>query len=310
MELKQLQYFVVSVDMGSLSRAAEILYTTQPHISKTIKQLEKELDMLLLERTPTGVSVTPDGKQVYEYARRILNGMQHILNIRQEQDTPKLQLSAMPNQAFAQLFASYFAAQPHLFAKLQDGSLEQVLHQVSHHQVNLGFIFVSSYQQQALKNKLRQKRLTFQPLLQTQHMLFVGAQHPYYTKKKVAWSDLQKIRYVQYQEDDLSLLHHIGHVRGNLVNQQALQVAVTVQNDHMMTQLLQQTALASIGCCLPYPTAADTAVRAIPIETSLDNQIQFGVVKRSIYLENTEEQRFLVYVSEKLGIPAKNGADD
>ena len=34
MELRELQFFVVSVDAGSLSQAAQILYTTQPHVSK------------------------------------------------------------------------------------------------------------------------------------------------------------------------------------------------------------------------------------------------------------------------------------
>ena len=43
MELKWLEYFVVSVDAGSLSKAAEILYTTQPNVSKIIKELEDSL---------------------------------------------------------------------------------------------------------------------------------------------------------------------------------------------------------------------------------------------------------------------------
>lgn len=64
MEMKQLQYFVVSVDMGSLSRAANVLYTTQPHISKTIKSLENELDMTLLSRNASGVVMTEEGKRV------------------------------------------------------------------------------------------------------------------------------------------------------------------------------------------------------------------------------------------------------
>ena len=49
MELKQLQYFVVSVDMGSFQNAAKMLYTTQPHVSKTVKALEEELHLKLLQ---------------------------------------------------------------------------------------------------------------------------------------------------------------------------------------------------------------------------------------------------------------------
>lgn len=53
--INQLQYFVISAEQGSLSKAAEVLYTTQPHVSKTIKSLEGYLGMELFERTPRGV---------------------------------------------------------------------------------------------------------------------------------------------------------------------------------------------------------------------------------------------------------------
>lgn len=63
MDLKQLQYFVVSVESGSFKKAAEMLYTTQPHISKSIKNLETELNVQLLERKARGVEVTESGKR-------------------------------------------------------------------------------------------------------------------------------------------------------------------------------------------------------------------------------------------------------
>ena len=58
MDLKQLQYFVVSVDCGSFKRAAQLLYTTQPHVSKTVKALEDELGCPLFDRNVKGVRTT------------------------------------------------------------------------------------------------------------------------------------------------------------------------------------------------------------------------------------------------------------
>ena len=58
MDIKQLQYLVVSIDNGSFKKASELLYTTQPHISKTIKSLEVELGMQLLKRNARGVEAT------------------------------------------------------------------------------------------------------------------------------------------------------------------------------------------------------------------------------------------------------------
>ena len=72
LNINQLQYFVVSAEHGSLSKAAEVLYTSQPHVSKTIKSLESYLGMELFERTPRGVILSKDGERIYAYAKNIL----------------------------------------------------------------------------------------------------------------------------------------------------------------------------------------------------------------------------------------------
>ena len=64
MDLKQLQYFVVSVDSGSFKKTAELLYTSQPHVSKIIKSLETELQTELLVRKARGVEMTEAGRKV------------------------------------------------------------------------------------------------------------------------------------------------------------------------------------------------------------------------------------------------------
>lgn len=43
MKLRHLRCFVVCADVNSFSEAAEILYTTQPNVSKVIRSLEEEL---------------------------------------------------------------------------------------------------------------------------------------------------------------------------------------------------------------------------------------------------------------------------
>ena len=78
MDVKQLQYFVVSVDMGSFHSAAEALITTQPNVSKIVKSLEEELNMTLLNRTRSGVTITPQGESVYMYAIEVLKNINII----------------------------------------------------------------------------------------------------------------------------------------------------------------------------------------------------------------------------------------
>lgn len=72
MELKQLQSFVTVAAWGSFTRAAELLYLSQPTISAHIRQLEEELHARLISRTTKTVELTPKGKEIYEYAANIL----------------------------------------------------------------------------------------------------------------------------------------------------------------------------------------------------------------------------------------------
>ena len=78
MDVKQLQYFVVSVDMGSFHSAAEVLITTQPNVSKIVKSLETELNMTLLKRNRNGVTPTKEGEIIYTYSIEVLKNMRII----------------------------------------------------------------------------------------------------------------------------------------------------------------------------------------------------------------------------------------
>lgn len=57
----------------SFSKAAKALYMTQPAISQVIRQLERELDTRLFNRTPKGVTLTNEGNLLFEYVNSALN---------------------------------------------------------------------------------------------------------------------------------------------------------------------------------------------------------------------------------------------
>lgn len=56
----------------SFSKAAKELYMTQPAVSQTISKLEKELETLLFNRTPKGVTLTNEGELLHEYVNSAL----------------------------------------------------------------------------------------------------------------------------------------------------------------------------------------------------------------------------------------------
>src|SRR5258707_8497372 len=64
MKLHQLAALVSASESGSLRQAAEKLHLSQPALSRSIRELENELGVKLLERTPLGVEPTAYGKAV------------------------------------------------------------------------------------------------------------------------------------------------------------------------------------------------------------------------------------------------------
>jgi len=73
MELYQLKTFVKVADEGNLTRAAELLFTSQPAISAQIKALEEELGVALFQRSSRGMELTAKGRLLYEQAAETLD---------------------------------------------------------------------------------------------------------------------------------------------------------------------------------------------------------------------------------------------
>ncbi|WP_293868939.1 LysR family transcriptional regulator [uncultured Alsobacter sp.] len=72
MDLRQLRHFVAVAQHGSFSRAADSLRLTQAALSKSIRTLELSLGVRLLDRGPTGVSVTNYGEHLLGYGKTLL----------------------------------------------------------------------------------------------------------------------------------------------------------------------------------------------------------------------------------------------
>src|SRR6202790_950356 len=74
MELRHLRYFVAVAEEGSLTAAAEQrLHTSQPSLSRQIRDLEAEVGTRLLTRRARGIELTPAGRAFLEHARVVLS---------------------------------------------------------------------------------------------------------------------------------------------------------------------------------------------------------------------------------------------
>lgn len=73
MELRQLETFIQVANLKSFSKAADVLYITQPTVTNHIQNLEKELDTILINRFAKTLNLTEPGHLLYKYAINIIN---------------------------------------------------------------------------------------------------------------------------------------------------------------------------------------------------------------------------------------------
>ena len=102
MNLRALRYFVAIADAGSLTAAAAAISIAQPALTRQLRELEADLGVQLLQRTPRGVLLTQAGVTLYESAQRMLAEAARVrqqLANRQDTSTATVVLGASPTLA-------------------------------------------------------------------------------------------------------------------------------------------------------------------------------------------------------------------
>ncbi len=80
MELNQLKTFITVAEEQHLTRAAERLFTSQPAVSAQLKALEESLDVVLFDRTPKGMKLTPAGEKLLIQAQAALDAANLVVS--------------------------------------------------------------------------------------------------------------------------------------------------------------------------------------------------------------------------------------
>ena len=93
LNIQFLKYAVEVAEQKSISKAARNLFMGQPNLSRSIKELEDELGIIIFERTSKGINPTPDGEEFLQYAKRILSQIDEVEEIYKVGKKKKTQFS-------------------------------------------------------------------------------------------------------------------------------------------------------------------------------------------------------------------------
>lgn len=143
MEFKHLQSFAAVVKYNSFTRAADVLFLSQPTISSQIRQLEEELGVTLIRRTTKSISLTAAGLEFYHFAETILSQKERILSRFSSSGSRLIEIAAssIPSDCILPpVMASYRQICPDISYNIHKGNSETVTEAVLDGRYDIGLI--------------------------------------------------------------------------------------------------------------------------------------------------------------------------
>jgi DNA-binding transcriptional LysR family regulator len=193
--LQQLRILKAIATEKNFTKAADILYLSQPSLSKQIKTLEKNLNITLIQRENNKISLTENGKILLNYCERILplceeccrvlidlkNGERGNLIIGANQTIGRYLLPKV-----LELFVKNY---PHIKVEIKINSTRNISKSVKNKEVDVGLISGEIPKQ-------FQKHILAEPFLEDEILLIVSKSHAFASKNILSKEDLYDLNFI------------------------------------------------------------------------------------------------------------------
>ncbi|MEI7673368.1 MAG: selenium metabolism-associated LysR family transcriptional regulator [Deltaproteobacteria bacterium] len=194
--IQQLESLFHLVAEKNFSLAAKKMVLTQPSLSKHIKNLEEAVGTRLVNREGTGVSLTPEGKLLFEFARKVIylreDVKDRMLRL-QDSSSGSIRISASTLPAtyiLPYILSRFRKSYPQIRTFVQSTNSEDAIDMVLHQQSEIGFIG---------KNP-RSRKLHSEPLWQDRLILAVPAYHHWSGADTVSVKDILEAPFVMREK--------------------------------------------------------------------------------------------------------------
>ena len=205
MTLQQLKYVVAIAEMGSISKAAESLFITQPSLTNQIHELENEYNIKIFNRTNKGVILTSDGEVFLGYARQILE-QANLLDEKYKSNYTK-SLFCVSSQhysfavnAFVDLIKKY--DKDKYDYSIKETETYEIIDDVSKLKSEIGILYINDFNKNVILRLLEDNNLTYINLFRAKPHVFISKNHPLKDKKLVTFDDLKDYPYLSFEQGD------------------------------------------------------------------------------------------------------------
>ena len=249
MDLQQLQYFITCIEKGSLTKAAEELFTTQPRVSQVIRSMERELGVTLFQRTGSGIVPTEDAERIRFYAQNALKYVALVQESSTKANLQQLRIAANPSTTLPLCTGSFFLQhqEENIDLHYTVCRIEHVMDLMEHRLFDLGLLFLPVNRITAFSRMLERRRLEFKPLLESDLVVYSGPCSPFYGKETVDPKELDGCRCIQPADNFFSLEDLLLEDKDFHSGKCAIRKQIRTNSDSLIMNVLRETDLCNIG---------------------------------------------------------------
>ena len=206
MTLQQLRYAIIVAETGTITEAANRLYVSQPSLTNAIHELEKEMNIVIFNRTNKGITVSKEGEIFLAYARQILEQVAILEDKFKRNDGGKKQFCVSTQHysfavnAFVDLIKEY--GQNEYDFSLRETQTYEIIEDVAHMRSEIGILFLNDFNETVINKILKSYELVFHKMFVAKPHVFISRNHPLAEKAIITNTELEIYPYLSFEQGE------------------------------------------------------------------------------------------------------------
>ena len=278
MKLQQLVYTVNVAECGSVTEAARRLYVSQPSVTSSIRDLEREMGVHIFDRTNKGVVVTEEGETFLGYARQVLEqaelleGKYKKATMRVPHFSVSCQHYSFAVNAFVDVIRE-FDAERYDFT-LREEQTHEIIEDVAHMKSELGVLYLSARNREVIGKMLAANELAFEPLFRAEPHVFVCSEHPLADRASVTIDDMADYPFLSYEQGSYNSFYYSEELTSTLDRRKNIRVRDRATLFNLLIGLDGYTV------CSGVISAELNGPSIVSVPLSIDEYMEVGLVSR------------------------------
>ena len=293
MTLQQLHYVIAITETGSFNKASEVLYISQPSLTGAVQELEKELGIVIFNRTRKGVTLTNDGLEFINHARQLYQQYEIILDKYGKGGTLKKKFGISTQhysfavKSFVEMVKKFNTAE-YEFA-IRETKTREVIEDVSTSKSEIGILYLSDFNRKIITKLLRTNHLEFHKLIDCKPYVYLWKGHPLSKLKSIRFDQLNDYTCLSFEQGDNGSFYFAEEILSTNEYPRTIKANDRATMLNLMIGLNGYTLCSGIIC----EELNGTDYIAVPLEDEDDsagNNMEIGyIVKKDILLSSMGE---------------------